>query len=182
MSLSNFGSISLTTLSHQLPLFYQTGFRLPTFILRHLNSVFLQYVCFSLPDGDLLKILGRFKMKECIWVNIHKQQLPNSHWESQPLLVLARMIHRPALQAPSSPSSWLLCSSWQEPTSLSFVLNKIQCHPACGESLQQFGMLLHQIASSIANTMVCRFSQLTTVQVKRCKWWAGYKPRETATA
>lgn len=117
MSLSNFGLISLTTLSHQLPLFYQTGFGLSTFILRHLHSVFLEYVCFSLPDWDLLKALGHSKMKERIWVNIQKQQLPNSHWQSQPLLLLARMIHSPALQAPSMPSSWLLCSSWQEPAS-----------------------------------------------------------------
>lgn len=69
-------------LNHQLPLFYQTGFRLSTFILRHLNSVFLQSIHFSLSDWDLLKLLGHLKMKECIWVNIQMQQLPNSHWES----------------------------------------------------------------------------------------------------
>lgn len=83
MPLSNFDLTGLTPLNHQLPLFYKIRFRLPAFILRHLNSFFLQYVCFCLLDWDLLKAFRHFKMKECVWLNIQKHWLPNSHWISQ---------------------------------------------------------------------------------------------------
>lgn len=176
MSLSNFSLISLTPLNHQLPLFYQSRSRLSTFILRHLNSFFLQYVCFSLPRWDLSKVLGHFKMKECIWANIQKHQLPNSHWESQPFILLVRMSLEGSFHTLILGSLLLLAGA--NFLHLCPKGNKTPCHPVCGESLQQFGTLLHQTVSSISNTVLFRFFQLTIAQRKRCEWWAGYKPRD----